>query len=555
MMIPSGISEADFSSALEQFSTVVGSDWVFTDDDEVGLYRDAYSPLWGEDNEIMPSAAVAPQTVEEVSAVVRIANQYKVPLYPISTGKNLGYGGSAPNLSGSVVLDLKRMNQVLEVDDRRHFAIVEPGVSYFDLYRYIQERGLKVWIDCPDPGWGSPIGNALDHGVGYTYGHYRDHFNTHCGMEVVLPNGEIMRTGMGALPGAETWAEYRYGFGPSVDGLFSQGNFGVVTKMGFWLMPEPEAYISGIVTVPKRNDIIPLVDIVNHLEHTGLIGHPRYGSPIAAQSRKPEVAKILQMPVRDQAAQLEPWAAANELGFFQCELQFYGPKETVQANWSYAQRLLSEMPGARFTTQHEYMFPLSEEEQEGAHKVSFGIPNLEIFRGGARSDAVPEPWDGHFFFSPIIPKSGEAVIQAQEVFGDAMASYKDFLITDGFGFNSAIRAPSTWMYRAFVYIMGFDISRSDQEYNKRIRELAFHLIQVAGENGWGEYRAPPILQDAVMDEYSYNDYALRRFSETLKDAVDPNGIISAGRGGIWPRHLRNKGKLAKSSTDEKKNRA
>ena len=129
------------------------------------------------------------------------------------------------------------MNRVIEVDDERYFAIVEPGVSYFDLYRHIQDRKLKVWIDCPDPGWGSLVGNALDHGVGYTYGIYRDHFHAHCGLEVVMPDGEIVRTGMGALPGAKTWGEYRYGFGPTLDGLFAQGNVGIVTKMGFHLLP------------------------------------------------------------------------------------------------------------------------------------------------------------------------------------------------------------------------------------------------------------------------------------------------------------------------------
>jgi 4-cresol dehydrogenase (hydroxylating) len=75
-------------------------------------------------------------------------------------------------------------------------------------------------------------------------------------MEVVLPNGEIMRTGMGALPGAKSWQDYKYGFGPAVDGLFAQSNFGIVTKMGFWLMPEPEAYQSGVVRVTKRADLI-----------------------------------------------------------------------------------------------------------------------------------------------------------------------------------------------------------------------------------------------------------------------------------------------------------
>jgi (+)-pinoresinol hydroxylase len=231
MRVPPGVSPGDFSAAVTQFQQAIGKQWVFTSDEDVDLYRDSYSPFWHEQEEPIPSAAVAPDGVEQVQAVVKIANRYKIPLWTISTGKNLGYGGSAPLLGGSVVLDLKRMNRVLEVNDKNHYALVEPGVSYFDLYRYIQDHNLKVWIDPPDPGWGSPVGNALERGGGYTP--MRDHFDCHCGMEVVLANGDVVRTGMGALPGSKTWQQYKYGFGPYVDGIFSQSNFGVVTKMGF----------------------------------------------------------------------------------------------------------------------------------------------------------------------------------------------------------------------------------------------------------------------------------------------------------------------------------
>jgi hypothetical protein len=135
MAIPPGVSSRDWQTALRQFAQAVGEAWVLTSDEDIALYRDAYSPLWGEPDERLVSAAVAPDSTEQVSEVVRVANRFRIPVYPISTGKNLGYGGSAPNLSGSVVVDLKRMNRVIEVDDRRHFAIVEPGVAYFDLYR------------------------------------------------------------------------------------------------------------------------------------------------------------------------------------------------------------------------------------------------------------------------------------------------------------------------------------------------------------------------------------------------------------------------------------
>src|SRR5688572_16934806 len=125
MALPPNVSEAAFTAALDKFRAAVGAEWVFTSDEDTALYRDAYSPYWGELEERMASAAVAPSTVEEVQAVVRAANEHGIPLYPISTGRNLAYGGCAPIYSGSVVLDLKRMNRVIEVDERNAFALVE----------------------------------------------------------------------------------------------------------------------------------------------------------------------------------------------------------------------------------------------------------------------------------------------------------------------------------------------------------------------------------------------------------------------------------------------
>jgi len=111
---------------------------VISREEDVATYRDAYSPLWGEPEERVASAAVAPESVEQIQKILAIANRFSIPLYTVSTGRNLAYGGSAPVYSGSVVLDLKRMNRVLEVSEEFAHALVEPGVSYFDLYRYIR---------------------------------------------------------------------------------------------------------------------------------------------------------------------------------------------------------------------------------------------------------------------------------------------------------------------------------------------------------------------------------------------------------------------------------
>ena len=538
MALPPGVSSADFAAALKEFAAAVGDKWVFTSEEDIELYRDAYSQVWGEPEERRASAAVAPSSVEEVQAVVRAANRYRIPIYTISTGRNLGYGGSAPALSGSVVLDLKRLDRIIEVSERHAYALVEPGVSYFDLYRYISERGLKVWLDCPDPGWGSPVGNALDRGGGVTSAAFRNHFEAHCGMEVVLANGELVRTGMGALPNSKTWQQFKTGFGPSLDGMFSQSNFGIVTKMGFWLMPEPEGYLNGFVHVYKYDDLIPLVDIVTHLENCQIAnGMPYFGSPIYSGLRAPDqvaarpdkdLLDLLATPGGPSKEALEAHAQRVGRGLWGAMLQFYGPPKIVEAQWEYAKSKLAAIPGAKFLEGEHYRIPLSPEELAKVSKNAFGVPSLEIFSVISRSEAGPG-FDGHVGFSPIIPRTGEAIFEAHKVFGDVAREY-------GMPMNPLVM-PFTYWQRCFVFLFLFPVSR-DKEFNRRNREAFRKLVKVCAEHGWGEYRTPVIYQDDVMNVYSFNNHALLRLHETVKDAVDPNGILSAGRYGIWPKHLR-----------------
>ena len=100
------------------------------------------------------------------------------------------------------------MNQILEVNEEHGYAIVEPGVSFFDLYEEVQRRGLKLWPSCPAIGWGSIIGNTLDRGFGYTPN--GEHSESQCGMEVVLPNGQVIRSGMGAMEGSALFPLYKW---------------------------------------------------------------------------------------------------------------------------------------------------------------------------------------------------------------------------------------------------------------------------------------------------------------------------------------------------------
>lgn len=127
--------------------------------------HDAYHVI--DQEEMVASAITYPSSTSEVQTIVKWANVYTIPIWPISMGRNIGYGGAAPRVPGSVVVDLgRKMNKVLKIDGENATCMVEPGVSYFKLYEEIQKTGLPLWIDTPDLGGGSVLGNAIDRGVG-----------------------------------------------------------------------------------------------------------------------------------------------------------------------------------------------------------------------------------------------------------------------------------------------------------------------------------------------------------------------------------------------------
>jgi FAD/FMN-containing dehydrogenase len=537
MALPPGISASQFSRILREFESVVGSEWVFSSDQDVGLYRDSYSIYWGEEEERVASAAVAPSNVEDVQQIVRIANRYGVPLYPISTGRNLTYGGSSPTLSGSVIVDLKRMNRILKVDDERNFALVEPGVSYFDLYRYIKEHDLKVMLDVPDPGWGSPMGNSLDHGVGYTMGPYRDHFGSHCGLEIVTAEGEIVRTGAGALPNSDTWQDFRYGAGPTIDGLFAQSNFGIVTKMGVWLMPRPETYLQGTVTVPRYSDFAEMVRQNSYLEDSLLSGLPMFGSPAAgtgAIGASPEVLSLME-DGWPSVERLEQFVRESGKPAWSAGLKFYGPEESVRGNWAAAKRrFAAAIPGAEFQDGELLELPIPEEREEAfSDKPQIGVPALDVFMLVARTpqtDAAPA--DGHADFFAMIPRKAEAVHTAAHVMADI---YKEHGWQP---MHTPFTTPINYYSRCYIVASIVPTFR-DPERNAVSRSIYGQLVDRCGANGWGCYRTSPAFQEQVVNQYSYNDHSLLKFQEKLKDSIDPNGIISPGRYGIWPAKMRN----------------
>lgn len=210
------------------------------------------------------SAVIRPANRAQVQRCLAIANEFRVPIYPISTGKNWGYGSRTP-VRDSVLLDLGRMNRIVELNEELAYATVEPGVTQRQLHEELRARGSRLWMDATGA---SPecsiIGNTLERGFGHTP--MGEHCNYACAFEVVLANGECIETGFGRFNTPAT-PVYRWGLGPSIDGLFSQSNLGVVTRMTVWLMPKPERYCAFFFQTER-----PIGEIVDALRPLRLDG-------------------------------------------------------------------------------------------------------------------------------------------------------------------------------------------------------------------------------------------------------------------------------------------
>lgn len=516
--LPDWLTPQQFWQAVQEMRAVVGKQWVVSEDGPaLRSYRDAFSPE--EDDVFLPSAVVAPDGIEQIQKILKIANDYRVPLWTISSGKNFAYGGPAPRKAGHVVLDLKRMNRILEVNEEFGYALVEPGVTYFQLYEYIQKKGYKLWIDPAAPGWGSVLGNTLEHGVGYTP--YGDHYMMHCGMEVVLADGTVLRTGQGSLPDTQCWQLFQYGFGPVLDGIFTQSNFGIVTKMGMWLMPEPPGYMPFMITYEREEDLHAITEAVRPLKVNMLIPNGAFTVGLLWEaSIKTTRAQYGDPKKRLPDSALKKIMSDHKLGMWNFYAALYGPKPMMDNTFKVVREALGGIPGAKFYFDGDRK---GDPSWDYRVKLMRGIPNMTEFNmtnwvGGSGA---------HVDFSPISPTRGDDAVKQYELIKTRAHEY-DFDYIGEFAVG--------WRDMHHVFSLTFD--RADADQRRRARELFNVLIDDAAKAGYGEYRTHLAFMDKIAGTYNWNDGALWKLHHRLKDALDPNGILAPGKMGIWPKHMR-----------------
>jgi 4-cresol dehydrogenase (hydroxylating) len=219
---------------------------------------------------IKPVCIIFPSSVQSVSEIVKLAHQHNLKLYPISKGKNLGYGDAQATSENQVILDLSRMNQIIRVDPELCYATIQPGVTQEQLFNFLRNGNYPLQLDVTGAGLeASIVGNVLERGFGHT--DYGDRFSKVINMEVVLPSGEIIKTGYGDFVNSDAKNVYRYGFGPMLDGLFSQSNFGIITSLTLELMPVPEKTLMFVFSTSNPSDLKKIVTAVRELKLKGIV--------------------------------------------------------------------------------------------------------------------------------------------------------------------------------------------------------------------------------------------------------------------------------------------
>ena len=495
--------------ALQAYARLLGAEHVHAAD----AHADRPDPLAFDQERHRPAGRIAPADIEEVRAALRVAAQYDVPLWPISRGKNLGYGGAAPRVCGTIMLDLSRLRRI-GFDPPSGTVIVEPGVSFYDLHDYLQTNALPYWLSVPANSWGSVLGNALDRGQGF--GTNGDHAGSIRGLEIVLADGDVVRTGTAALAGGMGWTGA--GLGPSADQLFVQSNLGIVTRMSLALMPRPEAMLGLELDFDKPEDIAAIIDTLAPMRRERLLT----ASPIAQD----------WLAVAALGSRRGDWIEASEpldqvtaatirrelgIGWWRVYLRVHGRREVARAAMAVVEGEVARHRPSRLerTAWHDGDPP--DPTLWGGTPGSHALTALNWHRGrGGQSRS-----------SVILPPDGSAALawtrHAETTCQAAAIDCETRLVVD------ENRMIGEW-------VLAFD--QDDPAMTARVEPLMRTLIAHASKAGFGTHRTHLAAMDLAAQGYGWNDGALMRLSERLKDALDPQGLIAPGKSGIGGRSYR-----------------
>ena len=546
---------AAHGAVLSEMMAVVGTPHLLADEGTLERYARSTAA-----RPVRPLAVARPADAGQVAQLVRIAAAHGIAVYPLSTGKNWGYGDACAVGAGQLILDLSRMNRIVQVDAELAYAVIEPGVTQHQLSSFLREQGYPLWADCTGAGPDtSYIGNIMERGFGHSpYGNRLQHV---AGMQVVLASGEVLETGFGHYRQARAAHLFPYGVGPFLDGLFTQSNMGIVTRLGIWLMPQAECVNHFLCSVPAHGDIAAVVDALRPLRLDGTlrsilhIGNDlRVLSggrvfPHADVARKAgagaDTAASRDAPA---GSRLPPYLRAQlceGLGAWTVSGALYGSAAQVALARKAVRRALRGTRGqARFVSERSLrlgtlagrLLGNGEAGRRLRAQVALGgalfdmnrgVPNGRFLAGaywrrrGGLPAGFPERADpaadgcGLLWVSPVLPLRGEDLLAVHAL---AEAQFARFGF-DLFATFSMINE------RTLGGVLTVAYDRDDPDETARARACHDAVFAQLFEAGYIPYRVGNHAMAALDPE---GDTYWRTVA-ALKGALDPQGILAPGR--------------------------
>lgn len=254
---------AAYEQALAAWQAQLGSEHVLINRETL---RHAATATFATTNQVR--AILQPGSREEVGACLAIACAYQVPIYPVSAGKNWGYGSRVPWGDQQVILSLHRLNRILAFDDQLATITVEPGVTFQQLYTFLAEQGASVTIAGPGSTLqASVVGNTVERGLALGFG--GEKWSQVAALEVLLPDGRIIHTGSGRYHNSTHAATAVAG--PQLQGLFTQFNGGIVLSLILYLTPIPAFHQSFSFAIHGSDKLTAVLTAVQSLLRTGVL--------------------------------------------------------------------------------------------------------------------------------------------------------------------------------------------------------------------------------------------------------------------------------------------
>jgi 4-cresol dehydrogenase (hydroxylating) len=473
---------------------------------------------------------VFPKSVKDIEKVILCANETQTSLYPVSRGQNWGFGSRAPVKSDSVIVDLRNLNRIREVNLEFGYAVIEPGVTQADLAQKLSDLKADYYLDVTGSGAEtSIIGNALERGIAYSSLRVDNLSN----LEVILGDGTLLQTGFNSLGPSPVNDLYSHGLGPGLHHLFFQSNFGIVISATIKLQKRKSAAMdfklsfsdSDMATVFEKLRLLKQSGTLKSICRTGDFARSfETMAPLLNREYAKLGISLTEAQLRQKYRKYNPyeWTCFGRIDGEPEEIHF--KKKQLQKHFGALGKLqfFTEASVARVTRMakwfHQWDLYCSLRSSESLRLLSAGQPTnaalqMTSWNSTSSSKDVHSVDDGHFGFIlvvPLCPLNGKHAAQMVAATREISKQYK---VNLGITLNTI----SETVLEGVI-----SLKFTEESEGHRCMHL---LYQQFHQLGYWPYR----LNIENMPQFIDPENSFWQVSKRIKTALDPNGIIAPGR--------------------------